>query len=186
MANTVLLHPLSLHMVLLSYVRPSASASAGHWYYNTLYFLNQKGAPSSSPCIMLLDFPPPVTCHAKCIVYSRLAVQDMNTLLHYCFFYLQLVEHSLAEFNCPHPKVAIKLIMLSPTLPFRPCTCSGLGRACACVFFSGWDGQALVTLLLHRMEALFNLVGPPKHSPRDEALPSTTPPSLAFGRPINL
>ena len=108
----------------------------------------------------------------------------MNTFLHYCFFYLQLVEHSLAEFNCPHPKVAIKLIMLSPTLPFRPCTCSGLGRACACVFFSGWDGQALVTLLLHRMEALFNLVGPPKHSPRDEALPSTTPPLLAFGHPI--
>ena len=67
MANTVLLHPLSLHMVLLSYVRPSASASAGHWYYNPLYFLNQKGAPSFSP---LCSFA--LSCTSlSCQVYRR-------------------------------------------------------------------------------------------------------------------
>jgi len=110
--------------------------------------------------------------HAKCI-------EDEHITL----FFLQLVEHSLAEFNCPHQKVAIKLYA------FTHFTIS---------MYMLWPWPGLCVCLLQWMvrpysntsppngRALLNIVGPPKHSPRDEALPSTTPPSLAFGRPINL
>jgi hypothetical protein len=75
------------------------------------------------------------------------------------FFKLVRWSFTVAKFNCPHQKVAIKLF--SHSLDHYHVDGSSLGPVC--VFFSGWP----VTATLYRIEALLNLVGPQRYSPME-------------------
>jgi hypothetical protein len=130
--HTMLLHPMSLHMVLLSYVRPSARCSCRPFVLlQPIVFSKPKRVASPhhhyAPC-RLLDL--------SCQVYERLE-------LHYCFFIvLQRVGHSLAKFfNCPHQKVAIKLFFHPLTISMYTLCGLGPGLCVRVPFFGGWPGH---------------------------------------------
>lgn len=162
MANTMLLHLLSVHMVLLSYVKPSARACAGHWYslvyyYNSYYFLNQKGyPPRSSPlcCLPSPDLP----CQVQ---YMR----SMNTAM--LFFLASWSFDHLQSSTLPAPESCHQII-LSLTLPFSLRWCVSLLQWMACYSNTSPHPSQLI-----------NLAGPRDILlQRDQVLPtvpSTTP-----------
>jgi hypothetical protein len=121
--HTMLLHPMSLHMVLLSYVRPSARCSCRPFVLlQPIVFSKPKRVASPhhhyAPC-RLLDL--------SCQVYERLE-------LHYCFFYCFAASWA---FTCkvlqlPAPESCHQII-LSPTYHFHVhALWPGPWAVCAC------------------------------------------------------